>query len=436
MKPLRIRQWMLIGMLIVLIVPRLFYEIPGLFDRLVLENGMLSRQQAAMDSLMREVGQMDIDRWRDGEWQAKLEDELSAANSGVVLLDASGNELYRYIPSGSDSTAERELSVMDHGEMRGHALFYSPKQTNAWATGFAIFAGLCAILFIGWKMGRVVVRPLEAMSAVARRIADGDLDFQLPRSTVMEVADVSAAIQAMGTGLRESLIRQSELEEERRFFISAIAHDLRTPLFALRGFLARLERGGNPEKTERYVAICVKKAEQLEHLVSDLFSFGQMSSLEQLLRLSPLDIEVLFREIVAEYAPLCGEKEIALTFDVSGECRELQGDSRLLRRAIGNLLDNALRYSPANGRVSIHLQLEHTGARFTIEDAGPGIAESHLPHIFEPFYRGEDSRNPEYGGTGLGLTIAQRILRAHNGGLAAGNRSEDGGAILTGWVKR
>jgi len=434
MKPLRIRQWMVIGMLIVLILPRLFYEIPGLIDQYVLENAKYSRQQTAVNDLMREVGESDVARWSNSDWQAGIEKMIASTNSGIVLLDALGREIFRSNSSGSESEARLEISVMEQGVLRGKALFYAPKQTSELATALAIIAGIFAILFIGFQMGRVVVKPLEAMSVAARRIAGGDLDFELPKSTVMEVAEVRAAFQAMGNGLQESLIRQSELEEERRFFISSIAHDLRTPIFTLRGFLTRLERGDNPEKAARYAAICSKKAEQLERLVSDLFSYGQMSSLEQLLRPKPLDIGSLFEDIVADYLPQARDKNIELTYEAQMENHELQGDADLLRRAIGNLIDNALRYTPANGNIMIRLHMEKTQAHFTVEDSGPGIPEQQLSPIFDAFYRGDDSRNSENGGTGLGLTIARRIIRAHNGDLSANNRSQ-GGAVFTGWIK-
>jgi len=434
MKPLRIRRWMMIGMLIVLILPRLFYEIPDLIDRYVLENAKYSRQQTAISDLMREVGESDVARWSNPDWQAGIEKTIAESKSGIVLLDALGREIYRFNLSGSESAAGRELNVMEQGQLQGKALFYTPKQSSGLAMAFAVIAGMLAILFIGFQMGRVVVKPLEAMSVAARRIAGGDLDFQLPESTVMEVADVRTAFQAMGKGLQESLTRQSELEEERRFFISSIAHDLRTPLFALRGFLTRLERGDNPEKAARYAAICSKKAEQLERLVSDLFSYSQMSSLEQSLQANSLDIGSLFGDIMADYLPQAREKHIELTYEAPAESREIQGDPYLLRRAIGNLIDNAIRYTPANGNITIRLGMKETRVHFSVEDSGPGIPEQQLSHIFDAFYRGDDSRNPEYGGTGLGLTIARRIIRAHHGDLSAGNLGQRG-AIFTGWIR-
>ncbi|WP_282935528.1 HAMP domain-containing sensor histidine kinase [Paenibacillus sp. RC67] len=437
MKALRIRQWMLIGMLIILILPRLFYEIPGLFDRYVLENTKLQQQQTALDTLVQEVSEADITHWRNPSWQEALEKRSTTSNFGIILLDSSSNEIYQSFPSGSEATMYRELIFMENGHLSGKALFYVPKHTSELATALAIVAGLCAILFIGWQMGRVVVKPLEAMSAAARRIASGDLDFHLPKSTVLEVADVRSAFHAMGNGLRESLIRQSELEEERRFFISSIAHDLRTPLFTLRGFLTRLERGlvSHPEKASRYAAICSKKAEQLERLVSDLFSYSQLTSLNQSLRLESLNIGALFTDMVTEYLPTAKEREIDLVYDASTEECNLYGDAHMLRRAIGNLIDNALRYTKRNSVITIHMHVESTRVLFSIEDSGPGISEHDLPHIFEAFYRGDDSRNPEYGGTGLGLTIAQRILKAHHGDLTVRNSVQTGGAIFTGWME-
>ncbi len=436
MKPLRIRKWMLIGMLIILILPRLFYEIPSLWPHLVGNPSTLAQQQSAINTLVRKISDTNIANWHDPDWQSKVNAELSSSHVGFILRDASDQEIIHAVPNGSETIPSREVSFVEGGHFLGKASFYIPKETSVWGTLLAIIAGLFAILFIGWQMGRVVVKPLESMSAAARRIAGGDLEFQLPKSTVMEVSDVRNAFQAMGKGLQESLIRQSELEEERRFFISSIAHDLRTPLFALRGFLTRLERGliSQPEKALRYAAICSKKADHLERLVSDLFAYSQLTSLNLIQRFEPLVIDALFDDIVAEYRPAAKEREIKMVCDLSAKGGFVHGDAHMLHRAIGNLIDNALRYTPCNGTITVCLYVDETRIHFTVEDTGPGIPDGVLPHIFEAFYRGEESRNPAYGGTGLGLTIAQRILRAHHGDLSARNRSLTGGGIFSGWL--
>ncbi|MED4755554.1 HAMP domain-containing sensor histidine kinase [Brevibacillus choshinensis] len=439
MRPqLRIRQWMMIGMLIVLLLPRLLFEIYDMIDHYFFESSRNERQQIGLTAAIRTVSVTSTERWGEPAWQASLQSIANRADLGIILLDGAGREIFHSVPAEATGTAARQISVVEQGEVRGEVLFFVPKRRSEVATVCSILAAVGAILFIGWKMGRVVVKPLEAMSAAARRIADGNLDFHLPESSVLEVATVRSAFHAMGSSLRESILRQSELEEERRFFIGAIAHDLRTPLFTLRGYLARLEKGmaNNPDRTSRYLSICSKKAEQLERLVSDLFSYTKLESIEQTLRPEPVEPGRLFAELAEEFRPVAMEKSIELSYE-EGMCKEeviIIGDSYLLRRAVGNLIDNAIRHTPHSGNITFGWRKEDDRIVFTIEDTGTGIVEQDLKLIFEPLYRGDKSRNPAYGGVGLGLTIARRIVRAHKGELIVQNRNLSGGAIFTGWV--
>jgi len=439
MRPqLRIRQWMIIGMLIVLIVPRLSFEISDLLDRYVIKSSFHERQQADLAAAIRTVSGASTDRWAEPDWQSSLQSIAEYTGIGIILMDNSGREVLHSVPAGTEETATRQLHVVEQGEVRGEALFFVSKQGSYLALVCAIVAAVGVILFIGWKIGKVVVKPLEAMSVAARRVADGDLDFELPESSVLEVNTVRSAFHAMGSSLRESLIRESELEEERRFFIGAIAHDLRTPLFTLRGYLARLEKGmaDNPEKADRYISNCSKKAEQLERLVADLFSYTKLESIEQTLQPELVEPGRIFSELAEEFRPLAKEKGIEFIYEKHDREKDaaILGDSHLLRRAVSNLLDNAVRHTPPGGSIKFGWRKENGRIDFAIEDTGPGIDAQHLSHVFEPFYRAEESRNPEYGGVGLGLTIARRIVRAHKGELAVRNRCGSGGAIFTGWV--
>ncbi|MFE5322195.1 sensor histidine kinase [Paenibacillus sp. NPDC056579] len=435
---LRIRQWMIIGMLIVLLLPRLLFEVSDLLDRSIFASHLHARQQSGLTSAIHAVSEADARRWEEPQWQDSLQNIAKLSDFGIILLDAAGREIMHAGPTGAGDNATRQLSIIEQGEMRGQALFFVPERSSGLATVSAILATLIAIFFIGMKMGRVVIKPLEAMGAAARRIASGDLDFYLPESTVLEVADVRSAFQAMGSSLRESLTRQSELEEERRFFIQAIAHDLRSPLFTLRGFLLRLERGmyDNRDKAARYLSICSQKAEQLERLISDLFAYTKLESLEQTLRPEPLEASPFFAGIAEEFRPIANEKSIELSYIEEEPLEQVAftGDSHLLRRALGNLIDNAVRHTPVGGRIELGWRKESERLVFTVEDTGPGIAEQDRMVVFEPFYRGDHSRNPAYGGAGLGLTIARRIVRAHNGELFVQNKSPSGGALFTGWI--
>lgn len=128
-------------------------------------------------------------------------------------------------------------------------------------------------------------------------------------------------------------------------------------------------------------------------------------------------------------------KGVVLELDGPPDACMLEGDAHLLGRAVENLLDNALRHTPAGGRIEVSWHGDAERVTFTVADTGPGIAPADLPHLFTPLYRGETSRNPQTGGLGLGLTIARRILRAHGGELVAANRAH-GGAAFTAWLPR
>lgn len=286
-------------------------------------------------------------------------------------------------------------------------------------------------------MGRAILRPLAAVTQASRQVAAGNLDFELPASQVREVADVSAAFNAMGAGLRQALERQADLEQERRYFIGAIAHDLRTPLFSLRGHLQGLERGvaDTPEKASRYVAICQEKADELERLVEDLFTYTRMEYQERPPQCEPLELGDVFRRAVDSVRPQAESKAITLALDGPAEPAQVNGDELLLTRAVTNLLDNALRHTPDGGAVRVTWREDGDRVSFTVTDTGPGFDPHDLPHLFEPLYRGEASRSRKTGGAGLGLTIARRILQAHGGDLVAANLPT-GGAELTGTLAR
>jgi signal transduction histidine kinase len=269
------------------------------------------------------------------------------------------------------------------------------------------------------------------MRAAARQIAGGDLDIRLPDPPLREVADVADAFGAMGVALRDSLERQAELEQQRRMVIGAVAHDLRTPLFSLRGYLEGLDRGiaNTPERAAHYLAVCRQQADALERLVADLFTYTRLDYLEETPRREPLELGALLSSAVETARPLAEERGLRLMASGPGDCM-LEGDAHLLTRAVENLLDNALYYSPPGGDVSVCWERAAGCWRFAVRDSGPGIAPADLQHIFDPLYRGDASRNRGTGGAGLGLAIARRILRVHGGDLAAANRP-NGGAELT-----
>ncbi|MFD1676183.1 sensor histidine kinase [Alicyclobacillus fodiniaquatilis] len=309
---------------------------------------------------------------------------------------------------------------------------------NAWQI-FAIILGFgLAVFIVGIAMRRFIIKPLEAMRRAAGQIAVGDLDVVLSKSRVLEIAEVSNGFESMVVGLQNAFQKQTVLEEERTFVINAVAHDLRTPIFALRGYLDGLEKGiaHTPEKMAMYVAVCKESAGQLDHLVTDLFTFTQMAYTEAdgfAIQSELVDIKDVVMQSVDGLRVLATEKEISLLVDVHSGNFYIHGDRHLLARAMNNLIDNAVRHTPQKGDIRVQCSRSPGKVRIVVRDSGAGFSIEDIPHVFEPLYRGEDSRNRSTGGAGLGLAIAQRIIRRHGGDVAAENHA-DGGAIVTFWL--
>lgn len=300
----------------------------------------------------------------------------------------------------------------------------------------AAFTGLLlSFLIVAYIMRRYILLPLEKMSLCARQIAEGDLDTKIPSSRIFEIAEVHDGFNVMVDSLTRSFQKQIELEEERRFVIAAVAHDLRTPLFALRGYLDGLEQGiaNSPEKRAKYLAVCKEKSAQLDRLVEDLFTFAKTEYQEMILSENIIDLSLVIKNSIESLSPQAEQKDISIITDnLTRDCN-IKGDSHLLERAMNNLIDNAVRHTPRSGKIFINCNRDETCVTFTIQDTGAGFSAEDIQKVFEPLYRGEASRNRSTGGAGLGLTISRRIIRQHGGELVVGNHPE-GGAFLKGWI--
>jgi signal transduction histidine kinase len=173
----------------------------------------------------------------------------------------------------------------------------------------------------------------------------------------------------------------------------------------------------------------------LGRLVEDFFTFARMEYRENGLSKISCSFYEVVQKSIDSLELQAQQKQVAIHAGFQfepGECL-IRAEVHLLERAISNVLDNAIRYTPAHSRVVIECQREKDRVTFAIRDSGPGFTPEELNRIFEPLYRGEQSRSRSTGGAGLGLTIAQRIIRQHGGELAASNHS-DGGAVLSGWI--
>ncbi len=220
------------------------------------------------------------------------------------------------------------------------------------------------------------------------------------------------------------------LERMRMDFVANVSHELRTPLASLRGALETLaDPGEDPAARARFLEIAERNAGRLQALVSDLLDLSAIEAEEDRMPLDTVDFHGILRAAVGALAGVALERRVALVLEPPPEAPVLVGaHSRRLEQALSNLVENAVKYTPAGGRVVVRLFRRGDVAVAEVEDTGVGIPAAALPRIFERFYRVDPSRSREMGGTGLGLAIVKHVVRAHRGQVEV--RSAEGGGTL------
>jgi two-component system sensor histidine kinase BaeS len=289
-------------------------------------------------------------------------------------------------------------------------------QSLARALLLPTLAGFGGALLISLILLRRVAAPLMALAAAARRFATGDLALRIPVAGPREVAELAAEFNRMAEALERAHAQQ-------RALVADVAHELRTPLTVLRGYLEAL-RDGVVEPDQATIALIHAEAVHLQRLVEDLQDLAQADAAELRLELAPLEPSELLRAAAAGFDLQAEAKGIHLEVDVPVDLPPVRGDRRRLTQVVHNLLANALRYTPAGGRVTLSARADAATLTVAVADTGPGIAAEHLPFLFDRFYRVDPSRARETGGSGLGLTIAKRLVEAHGGTI--GVRSSPG----------
>jgi signal transduction histidine kinase len=292
----------------------------------------------------------------------------------------------------------------------------------------ALSSGLAALLagamLLIWAASHWLVAPLRRLNVQVDAIAGGDPFGTRATSPVREVENVAIAVAGMAGRLAQTAEHDARLEAERRLLVSSIAHDLRTPLFALRGYLDAIATGiGNPhERLDRARA----KAQQIDRLVTGLFDYAR-ADIDERPRLRTTDLAEAVIDATAGFELAAAERGVRL--QVTAHARpSVTIDRDGFERALANVLDNALRHTPRGGSVGVACGEDAGHAFVSVIDDGPGIAPDLLPHLFELAAR--TARNSRTDGAGLGLTIAARLLRNQGGAIEAAN-APPRGAMLT-----
>jgi len=230
---------------------------------------------------------------------------------------------------------------------------------------------------------------------------------------------------------RAQLIR--DLEQASRVkdeFLAMLSHELRTPLNAVLGWTRMLRRGTiPPERTDSILDTIERNAAAQMQIIEELLDLSSMAAGNLRLNIAPVDLRDLIGGAVETVRPAADAKSIGLHLSIANNISDLAGDAARLRQVLWNLLANAVKFTPAGGRVEVTAKDGPTDLEITVRDSGPGIDPDFLPHIFEPFRRGGSLTTRTVGGLGLGLAIVRHLVEAHGGTVTADN-AEDGGSIF------
>ena len=215
--------------------------------------------------------------------------------------------------------------------------------------------------------------------------------------------------------------RLKQLEDVRREFVANVSHELRTPLSIFHGFLENLRDDPEMPRSEQaeVFAILDKHSQRLNALIEDLLILARLESRQETLRPEKIAVEEFLRSVSADWSDKIVKKEIALTLDVAAGLPPLFADRLRLDQVLGNLLENAVKYTGPGGKIRLGAAQVGEEIELRVEDSGLGIPPADLPHIFERFYRADKARTREQGGTGLGLSIVKHIVQTHGGTVAA-----------------
>ncbi|KTB48201.1 sensor histidine kinase [Dehalogenimonas alkenigignens] len=367
---------------------------------------------------------------------ANTSDRLVVADSSGQIVGDTAGELSGVNLSQTDLTGGYTIRTMmgfqggmgGGGQIVGQAFYVGQtgvaaeqaflNQTNRWLW---LSGGIAVILAVVLAviLARNFIRPLRALDTGAREIASGNLGYRVKIDSGDEAGRLAESFNAMAGSLQQS-------EEARKRLLADVAHELRTPLTIISGTVDAISDGVLPAD-EKQLKIIKSESQVLTRLIADLRDLSLAEAGELKLELSSVDLADLVRRKAEQFKPLAEAKGISLISEAAEALPSVPGDWVRLEQVFANLFSNAIRHTPAGGRITVSFNpdtLEGTPAvTAAVTDTGEGMTIEQLEHIFDRFYRVEDSRaRAEGNGAGLGLAIVKQMVAAHHGRVRVESR--------------
>ncbi len=279
-------------------------------------------------------------------------------------------------------------------------------------------------LFVAIILSRRITDPIKRMQDASRAIASGDYSLRVPtEESGDELTELAASFNQMTEKLENT-------EMMRKRLIGDVSHELRTPLSVIKGTLEALEDGVLPPSADTYRQLS-HETNRLQRLVDDLQELSRVESTALVLEKNLISVSSLVELAVNPLRDAIRSAGIDFSISIEQELPEVSVDADRIQQVLTNLLTNALQHTPRNGKINLTVSKKDKVLEVSLHDTGSGIAPEHLPHVFERFYRAEPSRSRANGGSGIGLTIAKNLVKAHGGKIWAESEGSGKGSRFT-----
>ncbi len=289
--------------------------------------------------------------------------------------------------------------------------------------GFGIPIAVGAAALGGSRLARRALSSVDRLNERAQTITASRLSDRLP------IENSQDEIGQLATAFNETLARLERSFDQMRRFTSDVSHEMRTPLTAIKAVGEIGLREGQDEAGYREViGSMLEEVDRLTQMIDTMLLLSRADDGTVMVARAPMDLAVLAGDVAAQLSVLAEEKEQTLRIDASGPIL-VEADGLILRMAIANLIDNAIRYSPNRGTIAVRVEADAAEARVEVSDTGPGIAPAHRDRLFDRFYRVDGARSRKEGGVGLGLAIAQWATQIHQGRITVVSREGAGSAF-------
>jgi signal transduction histidine kinase len=290
--------------------------------------------------------------------------------------------------------------------------------------GGALTVSALAALGVSWYVSRRLQRSVAEVAAAATAVADGRYDSRVPPPHFGEDFD------KLADAFNQMASRLQSVEATRRRLFSDLAHEIRTPVAVVDAYIEALEDGVRTLSPQT-AAVLRDQTRRLVRFSDDVAALAQAEESATALSCANVDGAQLIRRCVAAIAGRYERKGVALCTEVSGAPLRLWADEQRLAQVLDNLLDNALRHTPAGGQVTVSARPEGDRVVLSVADNGEGVDSEHLPHLFERFYRADSARDRDHGGAGIGLAIAKAYVEKHRGHIAVASAGQGAGTTFT-----